>query len=310
MTTIATPTQDQIAQVQTNLANMQQFNDYVYNHGNARIANAYQLLAASDTSDPGVKFGISILKKAFQAFIDVGVGAADTPAPIVEKGVTFLCGMLDSWSADPPDGLTPNQSTLVNRVEATSEQIDTQLSTYHKYVAENWDVAFAENGKSVAVSDLSDPADGTFPLETDPEFMVLAKQALFALDQTVWQYLLAQNCHITQLVSAPYVVQSNDPNTQPTAWVQQFYAKNPAYHLTWSWFKGSVLAGIPKGWEMTQYVVGRRPSWPHDNAIGNAACQYLFIDSTDGLVINANGLYTRNTVFNGLGIPTEQYTVP
>ena len=40
------------------------------------------------------------------------------------------------------------------------------------------------------------------------------------------------------------------------------------------------------------------------------ACKYLFIDSSDGVVINANGLFPRKTVFTGLGIKQTTYTVP
>ena len=218
--------------------------------------------------------------------------------------------MIDAWSADTPDSLTGDLGSLANRVSASSVQIDTQLAAYSDDVAGSWSIAFTANGQTVAVSDLADSADGTFPLENQTEFLTLAKQAIVGLDQFIWQYLLAQNCYITQLMGAPYIDPSNDPNTQPIAWVQQFYAVHPAYRLTWSWTKGSKIPYIPKGWEMTQYVVGRRPSWPHDNGISAAACEYLFIDSTDGTTINAKGLYTRNTVFNGLGIPTEQYTVP
>jgi hypothetical protein len=36
--------------------------------------------------------------------------------------------------------------------------------------------------------------------------------------------------------------------------------------------------------------------------MSDAACAYLFIDSADGVVINANGLFARATVFNNLNI--------
>ena len=61
----------------------------MYNEGgSAKIGNAYTLLAASDSKDPGLQVGIKILKQAFKVFIDVGaVGAgADAPDPIVGKG--------------------------------------------------------------------------------------------------------------------------------------------------------------------------------------------------------------------------------
>ncbi|HEY0779899.1 MAG TPA: hypothetical protein VGD56_18180, partial [Gemmatirosa sp.] len=131
MLTTTTPTPTQISQAQTNLANMQTYNQYVYNHGSARITNAYMLLTEVDNSDPGLQTGINLLKKALSAAMKLPIAAATAAAdPIVSKGSAFLTGMLDSWSGTPPDSLNTSFATLVLRVEATSEAIDLQLATY------------------------------------------------------------------------------------------------------------------------------------------------------------------------------------
>ena len=44
--------------------------------------------------------------------------------------------------------------------------------------------------------------------------------------------------------------------------------------------------------------------------MSSAGCNYLFIDSSDGVVINANGLFNRATVFTGLGISQTTRIVP
>src|SRR3954452_6569834 len=56
------PTPTQIKQVQSNLTNMQAFNDYVYNQGQSRVLNAYLLLSEQDSSDPGLTIGLNILQ--------------------------------------------------------------------------------------------------------------------------------------------------------------------------------------------------------------------------------------------------------
>ncbi|HEY0778213.1 MAG TPA: hypothetical protein VGD56_09630, partial [Gemmatirosa sp.] len=163
------------------------------------------------------------------------------------------------------------------------------------------------------LSDLADAADGTFPTSTDPAFVPLAQQALFALDQSIWQFVLTRSFYINLMKPASAkddIVASNDPNTPPTAWLQKFYAANPAYYATWTWFKGVVSAGWPKGWMLTEYCVGRKPSYPHNNTISADACKYLFIDSTDGTVINKNGLFARKAVFTDLGIRPNTYQIP
>ena len=40
-----------------------------------------------------------------------------------------------------------------------------------------------------------------------------------------------------------------------------------------------------------------------DGHLADSACDYLFIDSIDNVIINANGLFHRSFVFNNLPIP-------
>lgn len=307
---LSDPTPDQINTVKANLENMQKFNDYVYNQGGqSRISNAYSLLSEKDSGDPGLQFGLKILMKAFGALVKAAaITAEDTTPAIVSKGCTFLNGMLNSWSANPPAALNQSFSTLQNRVQETSLELDRQLAVYYQNVAANWDVSFTVNGQTVALSDLSNSADGVFPVETDPEFETLAQQALFPLDQSIWQYILTQSFYWVQYEPAgtPTPLMPSNKNTPPITWVQNFYAKNPAYYATWQWWSGLT----EKGWVITEYSLGGKPSWPHDNAISSAACNYLFINSTEGVVINNNALFTRETVFSSLGIRQMKYQVP
>ena len=43
--------------------------------------------------------------------------------------------------------------------------------------------------------------------------------------------------------------------------------------------------------------------------MSTAACNYLFVDSSDGFVINNDGLFARKTVFEDLGIARTTWTV-
>jgi hypothetical protein len=307
MSTTTSPTAAQIAAVQANLQNMQAFNDYVYNQGQSKIINAYALLSQTDNSDPGVKFGLSILEKAFSALMSSGAAALAEPAPIVGMGTAFLTGMLGSWSAAPPGNLDDTFSTLLIRVQETSMQVDSQLATYYADVAGNWDVSFTANGQTVALSDLADPTDdGTFPTETDPEFESLAGQALFAFDQGVWQYVLVACFYCVDWESAGNWI-SGKESEPPTAWVEQYYKKNPAWYMTWTWGRNEYQ---DKCWLLTEYSVGGLPSPINSHTISNAAAAYLFIDGTPGTVLNAQGLFMREMVFTGLGLRVRDYCPP
>ena len=80
-----------------------------------------------------------------------------------------------------------------------------------------------------------------------------------------------------------------------------FIGKHPAYYNTWTWHQSSGC-GDTSGWAVNQYNLGTGAGVYKDGSISDAACNYLFIDSADGVVINAAGLYPRATVFNNLGI--------
>ena len=65
------PTLENIEIVKTNLKNMQTFNDYIYNNGQAYFANCFLLLTSKDDSDPGLSVGLNLLEGSFAALGDV-----------------------------------------------------------------------------------------------------------------------------------------------------------------------------------------------------------------------------------------------
>ena len=58
------PTDEEIKRVKDNLANMQAFNDYLYDNGNAYITNAYLLLSETQT-DRGKSICVLMMQSAF-----------------------------------------------------------------------------------------------------------------------------------------------------------------------------------------------------------------------------------------------------
>jgi len=168
-------------------------------------------------------------------------------------------------------------------------------------------VSFTFNGQTVTMADLS---TFQFPAETDPKFEQLAAAAIFALDQTIWTTVMVANYVCTYFDdSGSQTVMPGDPNDPPVQWDEGFIAQNPAYYNTWTWHN-SQGCGDTSGWIINEYNIGTGAGVFSDGSMSAAACAYLFIDSADGVVINSNGLFARQTVFNNLGIPQTTYDVP
>jgi len=294
------PTPAQIQQVQSNLKNMQAFNDYVYDTGAvAKVLNAYMLLSEQDSSDPGLTIVLNILEGAFWAigseFGEVGNFAA-----------SFLSGMLSWWTTNTPSSLGGTFSSMLTRLQATKIQVDQTLAEYYQNVAGNWSTQFTYNGHTATLSDF---ASVNFPAETDPTFETMATRAIFAMDQLIWRTVLKAKFVVTLWESSSSrTPMQGDQNDPPVSWDEAFIAKNPAYYTTWTWHNSAGCGDI-SGWIINEYNLGTGAGPFFDGSISGDACRYLFIDSADGVVINEAALYPRATVFNHLGIRQTTYYV-
>jgi hypothetical protein len=111
-----------------------------------------------------------------------------------------------------------------------------------------------------------------------------------------------------EMSSGPLIL-PGDQNDPPVGWDEGFIANNPAYYNTWTWHDSSGC-GDTTGWQISEYNVGTGGGAFTDGSMSDAACNYLFIDSADGVTINADGLFPRATVFNNLDISTTSRIVP
>ena len=287
--TVVFPSAADIAKVQTNLKNMQAFNDYVYNQGTSRVLNAYLLLSAPDTNDPGLTVALNVLEGAFSTL-------GSELGPLGNFAGSFLSGMVSGWASSAPPSLNATFASMLLRLQATSLAVDAQLASYHSNVEANWSTAFAYNGTSTKLSDL---ATGHFPAETDPAFEKAAAAALFGLDKQIWTTVM-----VAKYVLSFWNTQAGEylsGDTDMTKWHEHFIAERPAYRCTWTWHD-STGWGDQTGWAVVEHNIGTGVTWDSDGSMNSEACRYLFIDSADGVVINPNGLFTRSTVFTGLGI--------
>ncbi|MGZ8223387.1 MAG: hypothetical protein ACXWT0_17230 [Methylobacter sp.] len=288
ITLVGDPTPAQIAQVQSNLQAMQAFNDYVYNYSQADILNAYLLLTEPDNSDPGNNIGIAIVAGVFGAIGTVG-------GPAGAFAAAFVGGLVTSWISDPPASLNDQFSSYITRYQATSMALDAQLATYSANVAEYWNQTFTYNGNQVVLSSL---ADLTFPVETDTIFSTMSQAAVLNVNLGIWQMLLVNNYEVTQFETNNQFLIPGDENDPPIAWANSFYAKNPAYYLTWVFQAAtSGCDSTPAGWVITEYNVGTGAGAFSDGSLNADACNYLF------------SIVSRETVFTQWGMKQVVYFV-
>jgi hypothetical protein len=291
---MSTPTPAQIAQVQQNLDNLIALNDYIYNYGNNKVLNAYLLLSEQDNSGLGLAIGLNIVEGVFW-----GIGGSF--GPVGNFLASFCSGMVSYWATDTPPSLNTTFSSVLNQISTMFRAFDAQMATYKNDVAGNWNTSFSYNGKTGTLSDL---ANLTIPTEKGPDsalFQSMTTAGIFALDQQIWTTVMQTNYVVTLWVGSNDQPMPGDQNDPPVAWDQMFIGKNPAYYNTWSWHDSSGC-GDTSGWNVNEYNIGTGGGVFSDGSMSDAACGYLFIDSSDGNVINPNGLFARATVFTGLGL--------
>jgi hypothetical protein len=282
-----TPTPEQIQKIQTNLRNMLELNDKLFNHGDAKISNAYDLLNIKDKADPGCAIALALFQGAFTA-----VGAAAGPAGGAAK---FLFGMTARPAEPTSLNVNGQIASYLQRFQAMSLETSKQLATYHDDVTGHWNASVTVGGEVMRLSDL---ATVDVPAETSPKFFDLVIAAARGLDLQLWKQLLVANTVITHWTKG-YTVKGSR-NIPPIAWVEEFYERDRAYYFTWQWHKGSWLG---KGvWYMDAYTIGPGAG----ESLSKDVCNYLFgynyPGNSPGEIIKVPGLFTREEVFTKLGI--------
>jgi hypothetical protein len=290
------PTAAQITIAQDNLAALQAFNDYVYNHTSLDFGLSLQALT-EPTQDPGIATVVTLFTSvvaAAAAFVPDG-SPVWWPSASAFIG-TFTNGLLASWASDPPASIAIELAGWADRYQKTSSALDKQLAGYADDVPGNWATSFTLNGQTSVISDL---AFTHIPVETvDPCFEDMAAASHLALFQTLWKQILLDRFVVRE---QPPMDVDGDQDAPPITWAQNYYKKYPNAYVEWHWTSGPFFAG----WKIDNWEIAYAPGTGYTpTPLSPAASAMLFIDSTPGVVINADGYYTRNQVFAGLGLPT------
>jgi hypothetical protein len=303
---VSTPTTQDIVNAQANLNNMIVFNTQFYSYGNAKILNAYGLLNQTDNQDLGLQVGLNLLSSAMSALGGTaGFGGA--------LAGNFMASMVAQYATVTPPCLSAQFADLISRFEQTSLQCSQDLQNLYQNTASCWNntysgqliTPFSTSTISGSVSDLATP--GLFPDLDDPMFTDLLSTATYALDQSIWSVLLPR------FVITQYQPSTEYPTSQFTEQdmennANSFYSVHPAYYNTWVY--ESAKKSKNDAYWLTQSNLGSGYSTFSDGSLNDDACQYLFIDGYNGIVINPSGLFDREFVFTSLNIPQKTHIFP
>ena len=292
---MSSPTDEQIIHVRKNIRNLIDFNNSLYVQGNTKILNAYFLLSISDNKDLGLAIGLNLLKGAF-----IALGAEGSIVGAIVAN--FMCGVVDSYTDTTPPSLNAQMSSLLTRFQATSEQLTSDLEMYYGNPGLYWNKTFSGSvtnafGTYTISSIFSDLDTIDFPANTNSEFMVYLLKAQYALDQQVW-FTLLPNFLITQFnPSSDYPCKTYSEQQMETN-AAGFYGKHKSYWNNWVYHYSTNRKGEDNSY-FTQWQndIGTGAGAFTDGALNDSACDYLFIDSYDNVIINSNGLFNRAFVF-------------
>ena len=302
---MSTPTDTELQNATDNLKNMIQFNTDLYTYGNGKIITAYSLLSQQDNKDLGLQVGLNLLTSAMEA-IGAEAGLAGAIAG------NFVSSMVANYAENTPISIAGPIASIEERFEQTSLQAGRDLADICDNPADYWDqtysgtlvTPFVTKVISANVSDLGQP--NLFPSQDESTYQDYLTQASYALDQSIWSVLL-KNFIITAYLPATEYKTKDYSEQDMENNAAGFYGAHPAYYNTWV-YEAAKKDKNDAYWQ-TQHNIGTGAGSFNDGSLSSDACQHLFIDSYDNVIINSDGLFNRSFVFNSLNIPTTSKTL-
>ena len=293
---MATPTTEQIQQVQTNLANLISLNSALLEGGNMRIENAFTLVSMNDDTDPGINVGANLLDSAFLMAGDLFPGGV--------IAATFACAVVANYTTVTPPSLLGTASSLLDRFQLTNYQFNSDLEMFNSNVEEYWDVVYGGSvvnafGTTPVSGSLSDLANVVIPGPDDEGFQNLVNVLVYGTDQVVW-FTLLQNFQIeTEVVGGGGECDPTQEQEQQV--LNQYYAQSPQPYYTLSCEDGEGQLNSSALLKDSQ------------DDLSVDAANYLF-NNWYGDVANPSatqntytrGLYAREMVYTGMGLTAVQ----
>ena len=301
---MATPTTEQIQQVQTNLANLISLNQSLLLGGNMRIENAFTLLSMNDSGDPGIDVGVNLLDSGFLMAGDLIPGGT--------IAATFACAVVANYTTQTPVSLLGTASSLLDRFQLTNYQFNSDLEMFHSNPEQYWDVVYSGSvnnafGSYPVTSSLSELANITIPGPNDEGYQNMVNVLVYGTDQVSWFTLLGEYT-ITNYTEPQGEYASAVDEQESEGMTQQDiitgYYIQPEGNLEQYYFTCEYVGGKKPMYNVYSSVIGKSSS----DLMSSEAANYLF-STLNGDYPNPEatentycaGLFNREFVFTEMG---------
>lgn len=280
---IDAPTAAQIAQVQTNLANMQALNDWLHSDGQDKIANAFALFAEGDL-DPDTPLLLDIFSDIFAILgLIPGVGTA------IAVAGTIMTSVVKEMAANPPGDLLGSFATFIDNFNAVWRAIDLQLAVYHDDVAGHWSDSFtAPDGSSATLSGL---ASESFPAETDPSFEQIGNAASAQFDRGLWLAMFTHFGYMWQ--ESDHLYMHGEQGYQPAT--PEDFVRESLTRSIYAYYPGAPM------WDGGQWMASIFTIYGRGGYLNEDSCKYIFMDNPQqgyaDALSNPNGLWLKSQLW-------------
>jgi hypothetical protein len=287
------PTDEQLAQVKENVANMMDFTNHVHPFFSDKVNDVYLNLKSDQNTDPGQKFICTLFDSVFWSI-----------SALEFVGATVFASFLGTFfgayvGPDAPPNLEKTLASVLERLDATISQALEDLALIYDNPAAYWDKTYTNplNNKTTSVSSLGD-GTSSFPAQHTELFQAITNSTVFQFRQDLTKSVLPSVYYV--YYSDYYSSWQYQTKEEFFQYASKYIAQYPAYFFkyrqVWKWRNGQ-RADVIQYYNFSLVVEGSVVSVASDDL-----CKWLFQDDGYGHQTNPDGVARRSDVFFGWGL--------
>lgn len=288
---MATPTQQQVKNVQENVQNMMDWTNHLHSYLQDIINETYDYISLNAAEDPGQVFVDNLI----YGMITGGIGSIPGLGPLGG----FLGGMFHSYVTSPPPSLKGVLAGVWDRFDKSFLQANTDLALIYNDVAGNWTKSYTDpaNGTKIPVSSWGDKV--TVPASTSDQYQTMTNDAVQAYKVELAKTLLKDRYRI--ITDPRGVFEPGKSDADAIAFIKSWEKSNPAYYMQAGHDTGGSPICPQKGYTYVEPFLAYG-STVFPTGMPAETCTWLMKDDGWGTVTNPDGLATRAEVFCEWGL--------
>jgi len=297
------PTPSQIQQAQSNISNLMDWINHLHNYEQDVINEVYDQLTVSSQHDPGQDFITAMMEGTLKS-----IGALPFPGAGVIAG--FTSAFFSVYSKTTPPSLKAQFASVWARFNATFLQANQDLSDIYADVAGHWNDTYTDpSGTEYTISQMGTGVISV-PADTAPEYQTMTDTAVAAYRVSLTRSQIGGKWKVLQDTCGMNMPGWDD--TDAKNWIPGFVKDHPAFYIRYSSIPGACCT--PGSEQVYEDLIGQsQPNVFNDGSPAPASLMdWLCKTDQFGNVTNANGLVTRDELFNGWdgALKTEGYCIP